>query len=83
MPWPRSWASLPYLVEEHQDGLVIHGGAVRPPQSGIEVYDDHRIAMALALLGLCVEGVEIHGAEAVAKSFPTFWELFESLGQNS
>lgn len=70
-------------LEEHEDGLLIHGGAVRPPHDGIEVYDDHRIAMALALLGLCVEGVQIHGAEAVAKSFPTFWELFESLGQNS
>jgi 3-phosphoshikimate 1-carboxyvinyltransferase len=70
-------------LEEHQDGLLIHGGIVLPPQGGIMVYDDHRIAMALALLGLCVEGVEIHGAEAVAKSFPTFWELFESLGQGS
>ena len=68
-------------VEEHPDGLVIQGGKVLPPQGAIEVYDDHRIAMAFALMGLRVEGVEIHGAEAVAKSFPSFWDLFERLGQ--
>jgi 3-phosphoshikimate 1-carboxyvinyltransferase len=68
-------------VEELPDGLVIQGGRVVPPQSGINVYDDHRIAMAFALAGLCVEGVLIQGAEAVAKSFPSFWELFESLGR--
>ena len=68
-------------VEELPDGLVIQGGRVIPPQSGINVYDDHRIAMAFALVGLCVEGVVIQGAEAVAKSFPSFWDLFESLSR--
>ena len=68
-------------VQEQPDGLVIHGGKVLPPRSGINVYDDHRIAMAFALIGLRVEGVEIQGAEAVAKSFPSFWDLFESLGR--
>ena len=68
-------------IEEHPDGLVIHGGKVLPPQGAIDVYDDHRIAMAFALMGLRIEGVEIHGAEAVAKSFPAFWDLFERLGR--
>lgn len=68
-------------IEECQDGLTIEGGAVRSPQRGIEVYEDHRIAMAFSLMGLCLDGVVIQGAEAVAKSFPTFWEVFESLGQ--
>jgi len=66
-------------VDEHADGLVIEGGQVLSPKDGIEVYKDHRIAMAFALVGLCVEGVEILGAEAVAKSFPSFWDLFERL----
>jgi 3-phosphoshikimate 1-carboxyvinyltransferase len=68
-------------VQERPDGLVIQGGRVLPPRSEISVYHDHRIAMALALVGLCVEGVEIQGAEAVAKSFPSFWDLFEGLGR--
>lgn len=66
-------------VEELADGLVIHGGKVLPPREGIEAHDDHRIAMAFALLGLRVPGVEIHGAEAVAKSFPGFWDAMEDM----
>ncbi|MGV8073854.1 MAG: 3-phosphoshikimate 1-carboxyvinyltransferase [Syntrophobacteraceae bacterium] len=66
-------------VQELPDGLVIDGGRARTPECCIEVYDDHRIAMSFALMGLCVDGVMIEGAEAVAKSFPSFWEAFEKL----
>lgn len=70
-------------VKELPDGLVIDGGNVNPPDSPIEAHDDHRIAMAFALMGLCVEGVEIQGAEAVAKSFPSFWEAFGQLADEA
>ena len=41
---------------------------------------DHRIAMLGAVAGLVSrEGVEIEGAEAVAISFPGFFELLESV----
>lgn len=66
-------------VEELADGLVIEGGSVNRPQTPIESHDDHRIAMAFAILGLVAGGVEINGAEAVAKSFPSFWEDLELL----
>ncbi|NTW36427.1 MAG: DUF711 family protein, partial [Syntrophobacteraceae bacterium] len=66
-------------VEELPDGLVIQGGRVMPPTRPIEAHDDHRIAMAFAMAGLRTSGVEIWGAEAVSKSFPSFWELFETL----
>jgi len=66
-------------VQELPDGLVIEGGKVSSPTCCIEAHDDHRIAMAFSLLGLCVKGVEIHGAEAVAKSFPSYWDEFERL----
>ena len=68
-------------VAELPDGLIIEGGKLRSPQNPIESHDDHRIAMAFAVLGLAVEGVEINGAEAVAKSFPSFWHSFELLCQ--
>lgn len=68
-------------VQELPDGLIIDGGTVRPPAEGIHVYNDHRIAMAFALLGLKTEGVVIHGAEAVGKSFPNFWEVFDELNR--
>lgn len=70
-------------VKELPDGLVIDGGNVRSPDAPIEAHDDHRIAMAFALMGLCVEEVEIHGAEAVAKSFPSFWEEFKQFSDEN
>jgi 3-phosphoshikimate 1-carboxyvinyltransferase len=63
-------------VEEWPDGLVIQG----PPLHGavIETYDDHRIAMSFAVLGLRVPGMVILEPRTVRKSFPGFWDtLFE------
>ena len=43
---------------------------------------DHRIAMLGAVAGLVSrEGVELQGAEAVAISFPGFFELLDSVTQ--
>ena len=39
----------------------------------IETYNDHRVAMAMAVMGL-VRDVEIENPEVVNKSYPTFWE---------
>lgn len=60
-------------VETTNDSIRIipgelHGGAVSS-------YNDHRIAMSLALIGLKVPGVEIHGAEAVSKTCPDYFKL--------
>ncbi len=66
-------------VEELEDGLIIHGGKLESPQEPLPAHDDHRIAMAFALAGLRVDGVQILGAESVAKSFPDFWQLFDGL----
>ncbi len=66
-------------VEELEDGLIIEGGRVRSPGEALEAHDDHRIAMSCALAGLRVEGVQILGAESVAKSFPEFWDIFDEL----
>ncbi|MBK6950672.1 MAG: 3-phosphoshikimate 1-carboxyvinyltransferase [Crocinitomicaceae bacterium] len=65
-------------VEITNDVMLIHGGKVT---GGIvHSHNDHRMAMALAVLGLVSENVvEIDGAEAVAKSYPAFFEDFELL----
>ena len=45
-------------------------------------HGDHRIAMLGAVAGLVSrEGVELEGAEAVAISFPGFFELLDSVTQ--
>jgi 3-phosphoshikimate 1-carboxyvinyltransferase len=62
---------------EHEDGLTITPGPVSPAQ--IHTYDDHRIAMAFALIGLRVPGIEILDPSCVGKTFPGFFEALEEL----
>ena len=57
--------------------LMVTGGM--PHRADIETYDDHRIAMSFAMAGLVVPGVRIFDPHCVGKSFPTFWEVWESL----
>jgi 3-phosphoshikimate 1-carboxyvinyltransferase len=64
-------------AEETGDGLVITGGTPRGAE--IETYNDHRIAMSFAVLGLCVPGMRIRNPDCVGKSFPGFWEELEKL----
>ena len=45
----------------------------------ITTYNDHRMAMAFAPLGLRTS-IKIQDAEVVSKSYPTFWEDLKSLG---
>lgn len=64
-------------VRERPDGLVIEGGVPRGAE--IETYNDHRIAMSFAVLGLVAPGMKIRNPGCVKKSFPGFWEGLEAL----
>ena len=68
------------LCEELPDGIIVTGGqALRAAR--VDSRGDHRIAMAAILLGLIAEGeTTVDGAESVDTSFPSFVELFRSLG---
>jgi 3-phosphoshikimate 1-carboxyvinyltransferase len=64
-------------VEEWPDGLTItpqplHGATV-------ETYNDHRLAMSLALVGLRVPGIVIKNPGCVAKTYPNFFQDLEQL----
>ena len=62
----------PDSIEEREDGLVIHGKSeIRRAQ--VKSYDDHRMAMSLAVLGAAGEGVLIENPESVNISYPTFF----------
>lgn len=66
-------------VQELPDGMIIEGGAKLKGASCCS-HGDHRIAMALAVLGLRATGITTVGqAEAVKVSFPDFFETLESL----
>ncbi|MDX6738875.1 3-phosphoshikimate 1-carboxyvinyltransferase [Actinocorallia sp. A-T 12471] len=61
-------------AEETADGLVIRP---RPLHGGLfHTYDDHRMVMAAATLGLAVPGVEVENPATVGKTLPTFTELW-------
>ena len=66
-------------VEERADGLRItpkplHGAA-------IDTYDDHRMAMSMALVGLVVPGVVIRDPGCTSKTYPDFFRDLAGLGQ--
>ena len=70
-------AALGGEADPRSDGLEVrprplHGGTIDPQ-------GDHRLAMAFAIAGLRVPGVEILDPDCVAKSYPGFWDDFEAL----
>lgn len=59
-------------VDEADDGLTIYPGV---PQPGtIETYNDHRMAMSFALLGLRAPGISIADPGCTAKTYPQFFQ---------
>jgi 3-phosphoshikimate 1-carboxyvinyltransferase len=70
--------NLGIAADERPDGFTVHGTGA--PRGGVaHAHDDHRIAMALAIAALSARGPStIDGAEAVAVSYPGF---FEALGR--
>ena len=63
-------------VEENR--VTIHGGKLQPPVETLCGHNDHRIVMALTLLCTLVGGC-ITDAQAVAKSYPDFFDTLYSL----
>ncbi len=73
-------------VREEPDGLVIEGvwADAAPPGDPVVVdpWNDHRIAMSMALVGLRRPGISIAEPETVGKSYPGFWaDLDRLLGE--
>ncbi len=67
-------------VEEGEDYLKI-----TPPKqlkhAAIDTYDDHRMAMCFSLLALDPVSVTINEPECTAKTFPTYFEVLESISK--
>jgi 3-phosphoshikimate 1-carboxyvinyltransferase len=70
-------AKMGIATEDTHDTLTIHGG--NPREATIETYGDHRMAMAFAVAGTKLPGINILNKEVVNKTFPTFWEKLRSL----
>ena len=69
-------------AEAREDGFRVRGVPSRPRGGAVDSGGDHRIAMLGAVAGLSSrDGVEVRGAEAVAVSFPGFFQLLDSVTQ--
>lgn len=67
-------------VEEYKDGLTVYPGT--PRATTLDSYDDHRVAMSLALIGAKVPGIVINDPGCVSKTCPSYFDLLQQLGVN-
>ena len=65
-------------VEEGEDYLKITSPKVLK-HAAIDTYDDHRMAMCFSLLALDPVSVTINEPECTAKTFPTYFDVLESI----
>jgi len=68
-------------VEEGADFIRISPPESRilNPESGIDTYDDHRMAMCFSLAAFGGTGVRINDPSCVAKTFPGYFKMFEQI----
>jgi 3-phosphoshikimate 1-carboxyvinyltransferase len=67
-------------VEETPDGLIIRGGR-ELTAADVHGYDDHRIVMALSIVGMLLkETTTVDTAEAAGVTFPDYVPLMQNLG---
>lgn len=63
--------------EEGDDWVCTHPG--KPQPCKIETFEDHRVAMAFAVMGLGAEGIEILNPGCCKKTFENFFEVLDGL----
>ncbi len=68
-------------IDEHADGLTVSGSTTGLHGARVKTYDDHRMAMSLALAGLAVSGVEIEDPRCVGKTFPGYWRALADVAR--
>jgi 3-phosphoshikimate 1-carboxyvinyltransferase len=77
-----SLRALGVRISASDDGFSVRGVPARPRGGGMSSDGDHRVAMLGAVAALVSrEGVDVKDAEAVAVSFPGFFELLDSVTQ--
>lgn len=70
-------ARLGIHCEETEDSVTIYPGKVHAAL--IETYDDHRVAMAFAVMGLRTAGIRISNPECCKKTFPEYFTVLEQI----
>lgn len=70
----------PGAVEATEDGMIIRGDRALSP-AVCRTYDDHRMAMSLAVAGAAGEGVTLDAPACINISYPSFFETLDNLVQ--
>ncbi len=68
-------------VDEAPDGMTIHPGPLA--RARVATYDDHRMAMSLAIAGALGDGAIIEDPACTSKTFATFWGALADLSRQS
>ena len=69
------------FVKETYDGLISKGKHSLDGGDRVNSWNDHRIAMALAIAATkCDNPIILEGHQSVNKSYPKFWDDYQSLG---
>ncbi|WP_202916112.1 3-phosphoshikimate 1-carboxyvinyltransferase [Paenibacillus mesophilus] len=76
----ESLRRLGIAVEEREDGLTVHPGVPDGGAAVLDTYDDHRVAMSLALIGARVPGIRLSDPGCVSKTSPAFFDEMKRLG---
>lgn len=66
-------------IVETGDGLRMNPSSLHG--ADLRVHEDHRMAMAFAVLGSVVDGITVDEPAVVSKSWPQFWSAVDSLRQ--
>lgn len=70
-------ARLGIRCTETEDGITIYPG--EPVGACIKTYDDHRVAMSFAIMGLRTEGIVIENPSCCKKTFPQYFTVLEQV----
>jgi 3-phosphoshikimate 1-carboxyvinyltransferase len=69
-------------IRARDDGFEVRGVPARPIGGRMSSDGDHRVAMLAAIAGVVSrDGVDVGGSEAVAISFPGFFDLLDSVSK--
>lgn len=69
-------------VTEEDDGLIIHSGS-KLHGGKVSGHKDHRIIMALSILGVLIDGIEIDDTKHASVTFPTFFTLLNKVREET
>ena len=76
----KEMRKLGYVIKDANDNELIWEGERCEPdlESGIDTYEDHRMALAFAPAACRIDKIRINNPQVVTKSYPNYWNDLKS-----